>query len=112
MAQDGRGWHGDTPRHRDAALKAQAGRACNTPMKKEEKKEEGNTYNRNYKTMYANRTKCGSGTYSDIEQFLMSGMSLEEISTHVNIRIRDVRKVVQDILEQQKNKKGIITLPF
>lgn len=31
-----RGWYGDTPGHRDAALRAGAGKACNRPMQKKE----------------------------------------------------------------------------
>lgn len=34
MARDGRGWHGDTPGHKEAALKAGARSAMNTPMKR------------------------------------------------------------------------------
>lgn len=33
LLSKGRGWHGDTPGHRDAALKTQAGSACNIPMR-------------------------------------------------------------------------------
>ena len=41
----GRGWHGDTPGHRRAALKGQAQNAMNTPMKSKatETKPQGNT---------------------------------------------------------------------
>lgn len=40
LLSQGQGWHGDTLGHRDAAFRGAAGRACNTRMKKEEKKEE------------------------------------------------------------------------
>lgn len=35
MVKDGRGWHGDTPGHREASLKAGAKSAMNRPMRKE-----------------------------------------------------------------------------